>query len=334
MEACRTEGVVKHAFVAGLGYSLGTLACTLKESEAAGRLNSTAVDLGEAGFHTHHVCPPGVTSYDLAREAVGNGAGQAGGEAPVDAIVYSTCLPHNGSVGDLAAWEASKDVKHLMDFPASRLQADLDIGDPVVFGLSQQGCTGMLGAVRLAGALLAGEPDWERVLCVSADRFPPGARYEQSYSVISDGAAACVVSSRPGAGALRLVAAHQITNGGLHAASDDATVGTFFSYVPRLVRQTAQRAGLSVGDFDWVVPQNTNQNAWLLLSRLLGIDHGRVWQSTLADVGHAISADNIINLKALLATGRVEPGQRILLVMAGHGLNWQAVVLEATEYIR
>lgn len=314
-------------YVAGLAYSLGTEKYGVEESAAAGRLQSTAADLSDAGFRWHHVCLPSASSYDLARNAVSELALDAG----VDAIVYSTCLPRNGNVGDLAAWESTRDVKHLMDFPASRLQADFDLGDAVVFGLNQQGCTGMLGSLRMAAALLGAEPQWQRVLCVTADRFPAGALYEQSYNVISDGAAACVVSAQPQG--LRLVSAHQITNGGLHRATNDETVGTFFSYVPRLVRQSVSRAGLSLGDIDWLVPQNTNHSAWLILSRLLGIPYDRVWQSTLADVGHAISADNVINLRALLDTGQVRAGQHIMLVMAGHGLNWQAVILETTEAI-
>lgn len=56
-----------------------------------------------------------------------------------------------------------------------------------------------------------------------------------------------------------------------------------------------------------------------------------MWQSTLGEVGHAISADNVINLSALVEGAAVLPGQRVLLVMAGHGLNWQATILEATE---
>jgi 3-oxoacyl-[acyl-carrier-protein] synthase III len=56
-----------------------------------------------------------------------------------------------------------------------------------------------------------------------------------------------------------------------------------------------------------------------------------VWCPSLPDIGHVISADTIVNLSALLASGRVRPGQRIALVMAGFGLNWQGAVLEATE---
>lgn len=314
-----------------MAYALGPDKSGVEESAAAGRLLSPAPDLQQAGFRWHHTCPPDMTAYDLARQAVE----ELPLDGDADAIIYSTCLPGNGSVGDFSRWEATRDVMHLMDFPASRLQADFGLDRAVVFGLTQQACTGMLGSLRMAAALLASEPGWRRVLCVTADRFPEGALYEQSYSLISDSAAACLVSAGPqissATRALRLISAHQITNGGLHEATGDEAAGTFFSYMPRLVREAAARAGIGVGDLDWVVPQNANQHIWRVVARVLGIDHERIWQPTLADTGHAISADNIINLEALLASGRVRPGDRIMLVIAGYGLNWQSVLLEATE---
>jgi 3-oxoacyl-[acyl-carrier-protein] synthase III len=63
------------------------------------------------------------------------------------------------------------------------------------------------------------------------------------------------------------------------------------------------------------------------------VEHDKVWAPSMPDVGHVISADNIVNLSALLASGRLRPGQRIALVMAGFGLNWQCAVLEVTEEI-
>lgn len=308
----------------GLAFSLGGACATLEESAAAARFRSASADLAAVGFARHYVCLPEETAYELACAAVRKLA------LPdrIDAIVYNSCLPLNANAGDDARWRETRDVKHLMEYPASRLQADFDLHSAAVFGLSQQGCTGSLGSLRLACALLAAEPEWTNVLCVTADRFPDGALYEQSYTVVSDGAAACVVSSK--SGGLRVLASHQITNGGLHSASDDETVGVFFSYVPRLVRQTLERAGLTMADIDWVVPQNTNRGAWAVVARQLVIEQDRVWQSTLADVAHVTSADNIINLAALLDADVVQPGQRLLLVMAGHGLNWQATVLEVT----
>ena len=242
--------------------------------------------------------------------------------------MYATCLPGNGNAGDPAEFERTGDVKYLMDFPASRLQADFGLRRAVVFGLNQQACTAMLGSMRIAAALLAAEPDWERVLCVTADRFPPGALYEQAYNLISDGAAACVVSRR----AAGLPAASPPTRSptaALGRADDDETVGSYFSYIQRLVTETLARASLTADDLDWVVTQNTHDKAWQILCRLLGIDFGKVWCPSMSDVGHVISADNIINLEQLAAAGRVRPGDRIALVMAGFGLNWQCVIMQA-----
>jgi 3-oxoacyl-[acyl-carrier-protein] synthase-3 len=216
-----------------------------------------------------------------------------------------------------------------MDYPASRLQAEFGLHRAVVVGLTQQGCTGMLGAMRLGAALLATEPQWNKVLCVTADRFPAGALYEHAYNLISDSAAACVIGRRPAR--FRLLTAHQITNGGLHLATNDETVGTYFSYVRLLIAQTLHRAELGIGDIAWIVPQNTHQMAWQVMSRMIGIGPDQVWQPSLPDNGHAISADNIVNLMDLAQSGRLQPGQRVLLVVAGYGLNWQAAVLEATE---
>jgi len=309
-------------FVGSFAYALGAHKLHVRESAAAGLLRSAPEDLEAAGFRWHHVCEPADSAYDLARAAVAEIAASGDLEG-VDAIVYATCLPAGGiGIGPV------RDVKDLMDFPASRLQAEFGLSQAIVVGLHQQACTGLLGALRVAGALLASEPGWRRVLCVTADRFPAGAWYEQAYNLISDGAAACVVGRD--LAPCRLLTVHQITNGGLGRAGDDETVGTYFGYTHRLVRETAARIGLTPGELDWIVTQNTHEKAWQILGRLLDVDYARVWCPSLPDVGHVISADVLVNLSALLASGRARPGQRIALVMAGFGLNWQCAVLEVT----
>lgn len=315
-----------NVYVSDFVYALGGRKVHVSESETAGRLVSTAADLESAGFRWHHICEPGDSAYDLA-ESVTAQLAEGGRLVGVDAIVYATCLPLNGNVGSPAEFERTRDVKYLMDFPASRLQARFELNEAVVLGLNQQACTAMPGSIRLAGALLAAEPGWRRVLCVTADRFPEGAVYEQAYNLISDGGAACLVGREPVG--FRLVTGHQITNGALGRASDDETVGAYFSYTHRLFTEALERAGLTAAGIDWVVTQNTNDKAWQILARLLGVPMGRVWAPSMSDVGHVISADNIVNLAQLVASGQVRPGQRVALMMAGFGLNWQCLILEA-----
>lgn len=304
-------------------YALGEHKHSAAESAAAGRTITSAEHLEDAGFRYHHICGPSTTAYDLALAAVRPLQRYLG---EVDAIVYATTIPANANVAPAQRYAASRDVKHLMDFPASRLQADLGLDGAFVVGLNQQACTGMLGALRLARSLVTSEPEVRRVLCVTADRFPDGALYEQAYNLISDGAAACVVSAEPAA--FRLVAAHQVTNGGLALASDDETVGSYFGYTLRVVEGTLSRAGLEANDIAWVVGQNTHRLAWDVLCPLLRLRRDRVVCPTLPDIGHVIAADNVANLVDLIAQDLLRPGDRLLLVMAGYGMSWQAAVVE------
>ena len=310
-------------FLHDLTYALGDHARSVDDSVAAGRTRSTAKVLRCAGFEKHHVAAAETTAYELARRAV---EGVQDALVGISAIVYATCLPENANLARSGAFERSRDVKDLMDFPVSHLQCEFALHDAIAIGLNQQACTGMLGSVRLARALLSAEPDFERVLCISADRFPEGAIYEQAYNLISDGSAACIVSREPSG--FRILACHQITNGALSRASDDESVGAYFSYTYRVVRETLEKGRVDVDDLAWIVPQNMNIKAWQILSRLLGFDFRRISFDTLPEAGHVISGDNVMNLKHLDATGCIEAGDRVLLVMAGYGMNWQCILTE------
>jgi 3-oxoacyl-[acyl-carrier-protein] synthase-3 len=310
-------------YVHDFALSLGAYDFSLEESVAAGRTHSSAHALFEAGFRRHRVCRTEQTAYDLARAAVSPIATAA---TDAGAIIYATCLPLNGNLGSTDRFRATRDVKHLMDFPVSHLQADFGLDRAAAIGLNQQACTSMLGSMRLARSMLRDEPELGRILCVSADRFPDGAEHEQAYNLISDGAAACVVSLVPRG--YRIVACHQITNGALAQASDDETVGTYFSYTARMLKELLAKANLVPGQIDWVIPQNTHVKAWTILARLVGLPEERVFFRTIGEIGHVISADNVANLIRLERDVALAPGARLLLPMAGFGLNWQAVILE------
>ncbi len=304
-------------------YALGDTTFSVEESVAASRTLSDAETLREAGFASHHVCSEETGVQDLAARA----ASQLGECLDtVSTVVFSTCLPMNGSVGSVDNYRASRDVKHLMDFPASRLQAACGLQDTQVIGLNQQACTGMLGGIRLARALLQAESDVDDILCITADKFPGDAIYEQSYNLISDGAAAVVVSRLERG--FRVLGCHQITNGALVQASDDEAVGTYFNYTHRLVQESLAKIGAEMGDIDWIIAQNMNVKAWQILARLLNFDADRVFFESLPEVGHVISGDNVINLKRLDQKNAVRPGDKLMMLMAGYGMNWQSVLLE------
>ena len=310
-------------YVSHFGYALGDQAFTVEQTGADGLLVSEASALRRAGFEQHYRAAPGTGSLELARRAVSPIEAMA---RRANALLYATALPGNGSAGGEAEFRATRDVRHLMRFPAGLLQAELGLHDALVMGLSQQGCTSLHGAIWLARRLLCADLSLDPILCVTADRIPEGALYEAAHNLVSDAAACCIVSRQPGG--FRLLAERGLTNGALIAASDEETVGSFFSYMVRIINETLHEAQLGIGDIHWIIPQNTHHVAWRILCSLLGYDNERVLFPTLAKVGHAHSADCIINLDAVLAQGRLQPGERILVPMAGFGLTWQCLLLE------
>ena len=319
-----------NAYLSHPVFELGSDRRTLADAAAGNLLWSDAGVLAEAGFEIHHRAAERQSAYDLALACARKLSQALEGEGrslkSTHVLLYATCLPVNANCGRWEDFSSSGDVKHLLDYPASHLQSDLGMDDAIVIGLEQQACTSMLGAIRLAALFLAGEPSMSQAMCLTADRFPRGARYEQAYNFISDGAGAVLVSREPTG--FRVLACHQITNGAMARASDDETVGFYFSYTQKLLEETLAKAGMGVADLAYIVAQNTNRKAWQILAALLKFDYERVLMPTIGSVGHVISGDNIVNLAHADAAGRFRPGDRVLLTMAGYGLNWQAVLLE------
>src|SRR5688572_26382854 len=128
-------GLMQSLFAGSFSYALPAHKRHVRESAAAGLLRSDAQDLEAAGFRWHRVCDETESAYDLARAAVGEIA-ERGELEGVDAIVYATCLPTSATASGRLG--PSRDVKDLMDFPASRLQAEFGLQQAIVFGLHQQ----------------------------------------------------------------------------------------------------------------------------------------------------------------------------------------------------
>jgi len=317
-------------YINSTAYYLGPKTVNVNDSASACDLVSTAEALKQAGFNTHHMCPTDISVYDLAKGAttalIKAMPNKNGSLSECQAILYSTCLPVNGNIGSYDEYKSSRDVKHLMDFPASHLQSDFDINGAMVMGLNQQACTSMISTLRVARALIMSDDNMNQVLCLTADRFPPGAIYEQSYNLISDGAAACLVSREPQG--YRIIGCHHITNGAMAQATDDETTGFYFNYTHQLITETLSRCGLVMDDIQWIISQNTNLKAWQILSSLLHFDRERVLAPSMAEVGHCISGDNIINLKYAEALNCMKSGDKILMNMAGFGLNWACIIVE------
>ncbi|MEM7245415.1 MAG: hypothetical protein AAF533_08725 [Acidobacteriota bacterium] len=307
-----------------LGLSLGSQRRPLEEAARRGELRSSTEALSRAGFVEHHCCDDEQSVLDLALAAVEQLPSVEG----VGLIVFATGFPASGALVSRERFEASGDVRHLLVSPAARLQAELGLSQAEVLGLSQLACTTSLAALEVGRRALLERPDFERVLCVTADRLPEGALREQSFNLISDGAAACLLS-RDTSGP-RLLASGGRCLGVLADAGDEVLAASYFSHGRELVLETLGRAGLGLEQLDDLVLQNVPVAAQHVLASVLGLPPERVHCPTRAEVGHVISVDNFFNWRALTTSELREEDQQdrnVALLSVGYGQNWQCQVL-------
>lgn len=250
-------------------------------------------------------------------------------------IIYATALSSSATMWDAADARGGAsgvlqldDVSDLFKYPASLLQSELDLPNASVMGINQVGCASIFAALRMARAMISSESELDSVLCVSADKFPPGESRDLVYNVVSDGASAALV--RRGASRNRIVECAQITKGALWdgGSLENEIVAAYFPTAKSLIERTLAKAGLTIDDIALVIPHNVSARSWEILGKLIGCSRERIYTDNIGCAGHTIASDNLLNLERASDDGRIEKGDRLLLFTFGYGLNWACMILE------
>jgi 3-oxoacyl-[acyl-carrier-protein] synthase-3 len=97
------------------------------------------------------------------------------------------------------------------------------------------------------------------------------------------------------------------------------------------MRAAVEDSGCDPAEIALVVPHNVNRLSWPGISRQLGIPKGRTFLDNVRRYAHCYSADPFINLAEVLRTGRVRPGEVVLLVSAGVGAAFACTVVRIGE---
>ncbi|SCD87245.1 3-oxoacyl-[acyl-carrier-protein] synthase-3 [Streptomyces sp. BpilaLS-43] len=256
---------------------------------------------------------------------------------------------HQGPDG----WSAPHYVlRHTLDRPVTAAQ----IGP---------GCLGMLAALELSAHRLAADPSKDAVLITSADNFsvPVVDRWNSSkLFLLADGGAAAVVARREGFARLLSVASasapvlEEQHRAGEQLFPPGITVGRSLNFEERnahLKRRWEQGAAAPAVHFGDVVADTVDrvlEDAGTSLEKVARICHTGYARRALhgiylapldvepsmgswefsRDVGHVGAADPFLALEHLWTGGEVVPGDQVLLLAAGPGMEVACAVLEIT----
>ncbi|MBA3579530.1 MAG: hypothetical protein H0W42_06025 [Gemmatimonadaceae bacterium] len=316
--------------MAALGYCLPATRRSLAELRADGLLTGSAETLASFGFAYAHVAN-GETNLEMAADAARRVLRESATDpSEIGLLLYATALTGSATMAGASDRDSVlrlDSVAESFQYPASCLQAELELTRATVAGVDQQGCASLLSALRIGRAMLVAEPALGAVLCVSADVFPARAPRDLVYNVISDGA--CAVLLKHGA-PNRILSCAQVTKGSYWdaAALEHEVIAAYFPTAKNLIMEALSIAGLELDDISLVIPHNVSRRSWDILCGLLKLPADRVYTDNIARVGHTIAADNILNLRDAIDSGRVARGDKLLLFTFGFGLNWSCIVVQ------
>lgn len=227
------------------------------------------------------------------------------------------------------------------------------------------GCLGMLTALEMAAHRLSSDGGEDAVLITAADNFsaPLVDRWRSSrLFLLGDGGAAAVLSRREGfarllsVGAVSAPSMEELHRGGERLFPPGITVGRSLNFEERSDywrRQWARGAAPPKTHLGDVVAQAVGRaldEAGTGLEKVARICHtgyaegalhtiyldpldveaaDGTWEFT-RHIGHVGAADPFIGLERLWTRGEVAPGDRVLLLAAGPGMEVACAVVEIT----
>jgi len=287
------------------------------------------------GIRARHFAADGVYSSDLAFEASKNALTMAGiGPKDIDLIIVATSTPDMVFPSTACILQnklalTSEDANGIAGAPAFDIQAV---------------CSGFIYALSVADAMLVSGAA-KRALVVGAEVFSRILDFQDRTTCVlfGDGAGAVVLeaSDRPG------ILSTDIHADGKHVGilcvpghvNQGKILGdpvlkmngqAVFKLAVGVLDETAnaalKKANLTAADIDWLIPHQANIRIIQSAAKKLKLPMEKVIL-TVADHGNTSAASIPLALDVAMRSGKILPGQHLLLEGVGGGFTWGAVVV-------
>ncbi|HNU12300.1 MAG TPA: beta-ketoacyl-ACP synthase III [Rubrivivax sp.] len=303
-------------------------------NELAARLAADGIQTSDewiierTGIRARHFVEPGVQTSEIAVRAAQH-ALEAAGRKPeeIDLVLLATSTPD-------------------MVFPSTAciVQRKLGIHGGAAFDV-QAVCTGFVYALAVADSMIRTGLA-TRALVIGAEVFSRILDFKDRTTCVlfGDGAGAVVLeaSDRPGILASELhadgrhvdilcvpgqVAAGAVTGDPFVRMDGQAVFKLAVGVLDSVSRSVLVKAGREAQGIDWMIPHQANIRIMHSAARRLGVPLERL-VVTVHEHGNTSAASIPLALDEGVRSGRVGPGQSVLLQGVGGGFTWGAVLLD------
>ena len=284
--------------------------------------------VARTGIQARHFADPGVMTSDLALIA-SQRAIEAAGIDPqsIDLIVVATSTPD-----------------FVFPSTACLLQKKLEITNHGAAFDIQAVCSGFVYALSTVDALIR-SGQHRTALVVGAETFSRIIDFDDRTTCVlfGDGAGAVILSASDEPGLL----ASALHADGSHAdilctpghVANNAVMGNAFLHMDgqavfklavnvleKVAVEALDRAHLSPGQVDWLIPHQANIRIMTSTCRKLGLPQERM-VVTVGEHGNTSAASIPLAFDIAVRDGRIKRGQHVLLEGVGGGFTWGASVI-------
>ncbi|SMX41754.1 beta-ketoacyl-ACP synthase III [Actibacterium lipolyticum] len=317
------------AVVAGIGHYLPER--VVPNSEFEKTLDTTDEWIrSRSGIERRHFAADGENTSHLATKAAQNALKDAGLTADdIDAVIVATSTPD-------------------LTFPSAATMVQHQLGMTSGFAFDVQAvCAGFIFALTNANALIV-SGQAKRILVIGAETFSRIMDWTDRGTCVlfGDGAGAVIIEAQEAAGTPedRGILATDLNSDGTYRdllyVDGGVSTGTtghlrmhgkeVFRHAVEKLAKTAHtaldKAGLSGGDVDWIVPHQANLRIIKATAQKMQVPMDNVIV-TVQDHGNTSAASIPLALSVGKSEGRIKPGDLIVTEAIGGGLAWGAVVL-------
>ncbi len=318
--------MARYARITGWGKYLPERVLTNRDLERIVNTDDAWIS-SRTGIKERRIADPGETASSLAVRASADALRVAGlKHDDLDLVIAATCTS-----------------EHIFPACAALVQGALGAGRAAAFDINAA-CSGFIYALATAWQFVAAGT-YDSVLVVGADVYSRIVDWQDRNTCIlfGDGAGAVVIQAsdvRPsvssfvlgndGSGASTIYTPGPCgVNDGRYYISMKGTETFRFAVniVCQASREVLDAAKLELSDIDLIIPHQANTRIIRSAAKQLGVPEEKFFIN-VERYGNTSAASIPIALCEAVEEGRVNDGDRLLLVGFGGGLSWGAMVLE------
>lgn len=327
-----TVSAPRYARITGTGSMLPPRRVT--NDDLARQLAARSIETSDAwivertGIRARHFADAGVATSDLAVAAARHALEAAGVAASeIDLIVVATSTPD-------------------MVFPSTAciVQQKLGVHGCAAFDV-QAVCSGFVYGLTVADSMIRTGAA-RKALVVGAEIFSRILDFNDRTTCVlfGDGAGAVVLeaSDTPGLLASELhadgrhveilctpgtVAGGQVSGNPLLQMDGQAVFKLAVGVLDQVARSVLAKAGKTEADIDWLIPHQANIRIMQGTAKKLKLPLDKLIV-TVDEHGNTSAASIPLALDAAVRTGRIQPGDTVMLEGVGGGFTWGAVLLD------